>query len=515
MTNETPASPEIRTTLVATRRLTCAIAELDTTDLLRKEVGDVSDIVESMRENIEKGLPALIHPVVVDSKMRLISGSRRLAAHKIIGLTTIDYQCIGTLSEDDAVRLEVEANYQKLFTWQERILGIAKHHRFYVTRAALEGKHWGLRESADLLRMKGTSKTALGRMLYLAPYLNANDQEIWKSESVEDAYRVLIKRAEDERAKLLVAQSRTDLPTGPAQTKPTIPRLDVTDEDFFGATTPGTTGFAIGVGVPVDLDERPGEASVDGQQSQATNVPLSRMFFHGDAVAVCKTFAEGTFDAVITDWPYGIDLGNLNQGNDGHAYKDIEGVLAEHTVSGNEDLHAAIIPEIYRILKPNGWFITWTDQMQWQRNYDLAIAAGFKVMRWPLTWHKTSSCMNQLANVNFTKNTEIAIVCRKGNATLIRPQASSVWQGGNDAETRLLGHPFAKPAGLWEWVYNATCQRGALVLDPFVGSGSSVLPAVRLGLRPMGIESNETHFGTLNVNLQNFYKSLDPNCTFS
>lgn len=504
---------KIQTTLVATRRLTCSIGELDMSDLLRKDVGDVSDLVDSMRENIAKGLPPLIHPVVVDSKMRLISGSRRVAAHRQLGLTEVDYMCLGTLSDDEVVRLEVSANYQKLFTWQERVLGIAKHHRFYVTRNALEGKSWGLRETADLLRMKGTSKTALGRMLFLAPYLNSNDQDIWKAESVEDAYRVLIKRAEEERSKLLVAQSISQ-PALPSEQQ-RLPGVDVTDEEFFGAAmrAAGTTGFDIGVGSPLDLDERPGSIDAGGNAARpVTNIPLSRMFQRGDAVAVCKTFSEGMFDAVITDWPYGIDMSNIQQDGGG---KDVSSTAAEHDVDGNIILQRTIIPEIYRILKPNGWFITWTDMSVWQDNYQHLTNAGFKVQRWPLTWHKTSTCQNMAAQYNFTKNTEIAIVARKGNATLLRPQASSVWTGGNDAETRLLGHPFAKPAGLWEWILNATCQRGALVLDPFVGSGSSALPAIRLGLRPMGIESNEAHFNTLNVNLQNFYKSLDPTCTFS
>lgn len=236
------------------------------------------------------------------------------------------------------------------------------------------------------------------------------------------------------------------------------------------------------------------------------------MFHHGDAVSICKTFPSETFDAVITDWPYGIDMENLSQSGGG---KDVSTTAAEHDVEGNAVLQSAILPELFRVLKPNGWFITWTDMSVYAENVAQATAAGFKVQRWPLIWHKTSSCQNMSAQQNFTKNYEIALVCRKGTATLVRSQASSVWTGGNDSETRLLGHPFAKPAGLWEWLYAATCKRGDAVLDPFVGCGSSTLPAIRAGIRPVGIECNEQHFNTLNVNLQNFYKSLDPTCTFS
>jgi len=319
---------------------------------------------------------------------------------------------------------------------------------------------------------------------------------------------VLIKRSEDERSKLLVASSR------PVETQggvaPTLPRVNVTDEDFFGATTPGTTGFTPGIGGPIDLDERPAGASPT-PGSTGVVIPLSRMFFHGDAVAICKTFAEGTFDAVITDWPYGIDMDNIQQNGGG---KDVSTTATEHGVDANLALQKAIIPELFRILKPNGWFITWTDIMQWQRNYDLCIAAGFKVQRWPLTWHKTSVCINQSAQYNFTKNYEIAMVCRKDSATLISPQGSSVWTGGNDVEARALGHPFAKPFQLWDWIFNACVVRGASILEPFAGRGSAVIPAIKRGLRVTAIECNDAHYDALVVNVSQLYKSLDPTVKF-
>lgn len=488
-------------------RLSCALTELDTSNLLRTDLGDIDELVDSLRENIERGLPPLIHPVVVDSKMRLLSGSRRLEAHRRLGLTVIDYTVFGVLSEAEQVRIEVDANKQKLFNWKEKCLGIAKYHDFYSTQAALKGESWGVRETSRLLRT--ASKSNVNRATFIATYIRAGDPDILAAESLEDAYRVLVKRREEELSKQLVKQS-AGVPTAQTENKVgQTPRADISDDAFFSEA--GTTGFSPGINMPIDLDERP-DSGVRTEAAQRVVIPLSTMFRHADAVAHTKTLPAETFDAVITDWPYGIEMSNIQQDGGG---KDVSSTAAEHDVDSNLDLQKDITPELFRVLKPNGWFITWTDMSVWGYNVSLLTAAGFKVQRWPLIWHKTSTCQNMAAQFNYTKNYEIAIVARKGNATLLRSQASSVWQGGNDAETRLLGHPFAKPAGLWEWLYNATCLRGALVYDPFVGSGSSVLPAIRMGLRPMGCESNEKHFGTLNVNLMNFYKSLDPNCDFS
>lgn len=469
------------------------VASVTVGDRVRTNFGDIDDLAASILEH------GLIQPIVVTSDHRLIAGERRLRAHRQLGWETI--KCVYLEVVDDAHRTILEATeniVRRDFTWQEQVLAIDKVHRLKSTEYALKSEAWGVRETG---RMLNTAKSSIGRATFIASYLRANDPEIQQAEGLKEAFAILLHRREDELAKSLVASSV------PRTAKPTVERKDVLDNEFF--TSVGSTGFAPGVGTPIDLDERPG-----GVVDSHPVVPLSDMFHHADSVAFLQAHPAEVYDAVITDWPYGIDMDMLNQGNDGHAFKDIESVTAEHTVDGNEALHSAIVPLIYRVLKPNGWFITWTDIMQWQRNYDLCIAAGFKVQRWPLTWHKTSQCMNQSAQYNFTKNTEIAIVCRKGNATLLRPQASTVWSGGNDTESKSLGHPFAKPFDLWEWIYSATCLRGAAVLDPFVGSGSSSIPAIRMGLRPTGIESNAKHYANLTVNLQNFYKSLDPTCTF-
>ena len=454
-------------------------------DRVRKDFGDVDDLAQSISDL------GLVQPIVVTYDHHLVAGERRLRAHKQLGKTTIKAVYIEVLDEAHKVMLEATENIvRKDFTWQEHVLAIDRVHQFKSTEMALKSEAWGIRETSRLLN---SPKSNVHRALFLAEYLKANDPEILKAESPADAFRVLCKRREDELSKLLVKET-----TGPVKGK-----ADISDEEFFTPT--GTTGFVPGIGTPLDVDERPG-GKLEGITGPVV-VPLSNMFRRGDSLEIIKTFAEATFDAVISDWPYGIDMENLGE-------KQVESVRAEHGVDTNRELHKAILPEIFRVLKPNTFFITWTDQEVWEWDYQLAVAAGFKVQPWPLTWHKTSICKNSCAQYNFTKNTEIAMVCRKGNATLIRPQSSSVWSGGNESEERLLGHPFSKPFGLWEWLYGATCLRGAVVYDPFVGSGSSTIPAIRLGLRPMGSESNEAHYNRLIVNVQNYYKSLDPTCEF-
>lgn len=483
-----------------TPRLTCPLDAIIITDILRKDQGNLDELCASLQDNIRAGLPPLIHPVVVDGSMRLLSGSRRLAAHRKLGLKEIDFAYFVVLDEAERVRVEVDANKQKLFTWQERVLGIDRYHRFYSTRAALSGDSWGVRETGGILRQ---SKSAIGKATFIAEYLTAGDKDIWSAESMEDAYRVLIKREEEAAAKLLVAS------TLPAQAKPSKPTAkQVSDDEFFDSVT----SFTPGVGAPTLTDEVPG-----GPRA-ANVVPLSEILLREpshSSLTRLSSLGAGCCDHIITDPPYGIDMDMLNQQHPDGEMRDLDDVIKEHDVDENLQLLREFVPLAFTALRDKGFLVMFADMMNWQFLYDTCVAAGFKVQRWPLVWHKTSSCMNQSSQYNFTKNVEIAIVCRKGNATLVGHQKSSVWTGGNDAETKLYGHPFAKPAGLWEFVYNAICLRGCDVLDPFAGSCSSGIPAVRLGLRWRGIECSERHFNTGSTNLMNLYKSLDPTCTFT
>lgn len=475
------------------------ISTIQVTDRIRKDFGEISDLANSIASE------GLIQPIVVTSSHRLVAGERRLRAHKHLGLSTIKAVYIEVLDEAHLTRLEATENIdRKDFSWQERVLAIDKVHRRMSVGAMLKSEAWGVRETGRLLSM---AKSPVGFAIFVAEYLHKNDEEICRAESLADAYRIVVKRREEEANALLVKSS---IPKTPGQASPVKKELKIPSVDFF---TPVAATFVPGVSTPDDTDEMPGAVTIT-QAKPAPVIPLSQMLLKQDgfsSLSVLEGLGAGCCDHIITDPPYGIDMDNLQQSGSG---QDVTDVAKEHDVEGNWNLLHKFVPLAYRALRDKGFLVMWADQMLWQDLYDISTAAGFSVQRWPLTWVKTSSCSNQAAQYNFTKNTEIAIVCRKGNATLVRHQPGSVYTGGND-EARLLGHPFAKPEGLWKWVYEAVAMRGADVLDPFVGVGSSMIPAIKLGLRPRGIECSDVHYGRLTTNIQSLYKTYDATTVFN
>lgn len=478
-------------------RVLYPIADIKEGSRIRSDYGDLSDLAESIATH------GLIHPIVINTSGTLIAGGRRFRAMrdvlkwKEVPITYFEFADEATLRI-----LEREENVRrKAMTWKEECLSIVEVHNHHQVQAALSRQpKWTQKATGELLNQ---SEASVSYALQLADHIRRGDKEIIACDRAWDAIQLLAKRRIDATNAIV---AKMTLPSGDVLAKANAvlnSNLDTSDAALFSA--PASVG---GVGSLADDGELPGAPT---SQSPVT-IPLSKMLLHGDAVSLLSSMPDACIDHCITDWPYGIDMDMLQQSNTG---MDVSSTSAEHDVQSNEALQAAIVPHIYRILKPNSFFITWGDYMQWQRTYDLCVAAGFRVQRWPLIWSKTSRCMNQAADVNFTKDTECAIVCRKGNATLVNKQATSVWSGANDAEAKALGHPFAKPYGLWSWLYSAVCLRGQTVLDPFAGRGSSTIAALSFGLSPIACELNTDHFNGLVVNVSEWYKKNLKNVSFS
>jgi ParB family chromosome partitioning protein len=491
------------------------ITDIQVLDRQRIDLGDIPALAESIARY------GLIQPIVINQENRLIAGGRRLAALKSLNATHADVVFRETLTADELHELELEENVQrKDMTWQERCLNIARIHRLKQKRGALEGSLWGQRETGAMLGLSGAH---VNYNLTIAAELQRDPASpLWKCESLSDAWRVVLRQREEAALAALAAKTSV---------APTIKPLPPKDEETLTAfTSAPATPLATQSPPTEDVLRKERERYYSNphnpagsfedywrQRQEAVNksrrtVYLSNRLYQGDSIALMSSsdFFE-VFDHIITDPPYGIDMDNLAQENQGMA--DIDFVEKEHEVEDNEDLLQRFFPAAYAALKPNGFCVAWCDAMQWQLMYDSAVAAGFKVQRWPLVWVKPVA-MNNAAQYNYTKTTEFAMVCRKGNATLVKPQPTCVVSAGHDWMRKAFGHPFVKPQAVWNFILQAVSIEGQLILDPFAGRGSSIVSALASGRHAYGIECNVGHFNALLENVKQYYLSLDPNVEF-
>ena len=448
--------------------------DINTIDLHKRvryaETNEVKEYVKELADSIKQY--GLLQPLLLGAGNVLFDGWCRYTACQKLGFTQIPVYFREKLTEIEYQEIELEANLRRLgFTWQEQVESSCRIHDSRTRQAILNGVKWTRQMTGELI---GYSDAYVDNCFRLRPALESKDKEIIGADGPTEALRILLRRDEDkavqEKAKRASLQS--------------------------GVVLPNIADLLAGLKIPESVP-------TDNEVEQV--VDLSHTLFQGDSARVLlPQWPEGCVDHVITDMPYAIDVANLQQAGD--ALIDVSRVEETHTVNENLDLYSAMFPAVFRVLKDEGFFITWCDIMNWQYLYDLAIKTGFKIQRWPITWHKTGMCKCQMAHVLFTKNTEIAIVCRKGNAILPSPVQTCVVTAANDATK--VSNPFAKPFAVWEFLVESVSIEGQSILDPCAGEGTGTVATLRLNRKALAIEKDEKHFPYLLESVKNHWMSV-------
>lgn len=189
----------------------------------------------------------------------------------------------------------------------------------------------------------------------------------------------------------------------------------------------------------------------------------------GDMVEILPTLA-GTFDAIVTDPPYG--LGKKMQGGTWGAKDEFSGFLKWDLEAKQEWVDLILAASVPTIL--------------WGGNYFNVPAA-----RCWLFWNKINS-------VPTMADAEMAWT------NLDKPAKRFDHPVGRVE----YGHPTSKPLPLIEWCVSHV-PSAACILDPFLGSGTSGVAAVKAGKRFIGIEIDETYHGTACRRIEAAMKQTD------
>jgi len=493
-------------------RIKINVKLLNDSNRIREDYSHVKDLAESIKER------GLIQPIVITVDNTVIDGGSRLrACRDILGYTEVDVVYMENMSEAELRILEVEANVRrKDFSWQERIIAVARVHELKAATAALTGDdRWTQKQTAELLNI------AVGNVnncLVVAKCIRAKDKDIVACGNFSEALKLLLERKENELTKRLSALTtqptaqidalnvNLDMAAARRNIEAMIKKNEADDAAFY-ANIPTNT-----LASPSEYDEAPQLGGAGEPSAPAITIPLSKFLLQGDCIEHMAGMPPESIDHIITDIPYGIEMSNLQQQNTG---MDVSATAAEHDVEQNISLMFSFIPAAFRVLKTGGFCVFWYDLDHHEKLQQMAVKVGFTVQRWPLVWVKTHTCLNQSAQYNFTKATEVCMVLRKGNATLLNPQPINYFLGGNDDTRAALGHPFVKPFKLWSWLFTAIAMRGQTVYDPFAGVGSSTIAAVNHGLQPIASELNAEHYNRLVLHTANAYRTLHPSAVFA
>ena len=214
----------------------------------------------------------------------------------------------------------------------------------------------------------------------------------------------------------------------------------------------------------------------------------------GDCFQKMKEIPDKSVDLILCDPPYNLahySTGNMTFGWRGRVNNDVAD-WDQKTLDP-----ALLVPEFKRILKPKGNIFIFCSYNLLGRFHD-AFNHEFDTFQF-MVWHKTNP-IPCIRKASFLNSCEL-IVClwNKGH----------VWNFGKQTEMhnfieapicagkeRLQNpkHPTQKPLMVLEHIIKIASNPGDLVLDMFMGVGSTGVAALKNGRRFWGIELDKAYF---------------------
>jgi DNA modification methylase len=204
--------------------------------------------------------------------------------------------------------------------------------------------------------------------------------------------------------------------------------------------------------------------------------------YRGDCLDILPTLTG--IDCVITDPPYG-----MNWNTNSLRFSGGQSPLIVRKRGDGKDWKGGVIQDD-RPFDPSPWLA-----------FSHVVLFGFNhfAQRLPvgttLVWIKKGENMYG----KFLSDAELAWM-KGGHGVYVYskqfPPPVRAVENANAAET-FTAHPTQKPIGLMRWAMErATVPAGALVLDPYMGSGTTGIACIRTGRRFIGIEIDPTHYAT-------------------
>lgn len=204
--------------------------------------------------------------------------------------------------------------------------------------------------------------------------------------------------------------------------------------------------------------------------------------FKEDAVAWLKTLKDESVDLVVTDPPYESLEKHRAKGTTTRLKNSKSSSNEWFNIFPNERFHE-LFTEIYRVLKKNSHFYLFCDQETMFVAKPIAEKLGFKFWK-PIVWDKCAIGMGY----HYRARYEFVLFFEKGKKKLNNLgipdvlECKRVWRG----------YPTEKPVDLIEILIAQSTEENDLVIDPFFGSGSTLVAANNIGRNFKGCDISDS-----------------------
>lgn len=204
-----------------------------------------------------------------------------------------------------------------------------------------------------------------------------------------------------------------------------------------------------------------------------------------DCMNILPTIESGSIDCLVSDPPYGMNF-KSNRAKDGPRYKNI---------SNDEIPFIDWLKPCFDLLKDGGGLISfcnWNTSHIWREEIE---KVGFTIKS-QVIWNRMHHGSGDLTGA-FAPMHDVIWYASKGRRIFKNSRPKSVLSHKRPSPNQDHGHPTCKPVPLMEElirsIYDGT---DGIILDPFLGSGSTGVAAVNLNRKFIGIEMHKPYFDT-------------------
>ena len=208
----------------------------------------------------------------------------------------------------------------------------------------------------------------------------------------------------------------------------------------------------------------------------------------GNCLEKMKEIPDKSIDLVVTDPPY-----KLVQGGCTNKAVRFRGTTDNELKTGTIFKHNDIafkdwLPVVYDKLKDNTHCYIMCNDRNIKELLIEAEKSKFNLLN-ILVWGKSKHSPNKW----YMKNCEFIVMLRKGEAKNINNMGTKQLILVNNVDKKI--HPSEKPVELMQILIENSSQENELILDPFMGSGTTGVACKQSKRKFIGIEIDEKYFG--------------------
>lgn len=211
---------------------------------------------------------------------------------------------------------------------------------------------------------------------------------------------------------------------------------------------------------------------------------------NGDSLEILESLEDGCIDIVLTDPPYGISYFSNRSMFD-------EAITKRGLLNDGKDEAFDLLDKTCEILQRKTaenshlyFFCSWNVFSSFE-----SIISKYFTIKTPIVWDKGNKGSGDLEN-DWGNQTELIIYCVKGKKLVNTRRGNLI--NVSRLHTSKMVHPTQKPTELLKQILEVSANDGDFIVDPFMGSGSTIKAANELNYKSLGIELDKEMFDIAN-----------------